>query len=31
QAASLHGGSVQLGEGLDGRGLAVVVRLPATA
>jgi two-component system OmpR family sensor kinase len=31
QAANLHGGSVQLGEGLDGRGLAVVVRLPATA
>ena len=31
QAASLHGGSVQLGAGLDGRGLAVQVRLPAIA
>jgi two-component system OmpR family sensor kinase len=31
QAASLHGGSVQLGAGLDGRGLAVQVRLPAMA
>jgi two-component system OmpR family sensor kinase len=29
QVASLHGGSVQLAEGLEGRGLAVVVRLPA--